>query len=129
MQYGKDQYDRERYAELRQIAAAADRMIAVTAAVRHSFRICMVPAPDFPASTRGKTFCNRVSGPKTTGRSANRPDRIALRLAFLFFCQAYCVMCIMQYAFAYYTQAWRTVNGAAAKQPRCLLRMRCFTQT
>lgn len=26
-------------------------------------------------------------------------------------------------------QAWRTVNGAAAKQPRFLLRMRCFTQT
>jgi len=26
-------------------------------------------------------------------------------------------------------QDWRTVNGAAAKQPRFLLRMRCFTQT
>ena len=64
LQYGKDQYDRERYAELRQIAAAADRMIAVTAAVRHIFRICMVPAPDFPASTRGKTFLQSLPARK-----------------------------------------------------------------
>ena len=70
LQYGKDQYDRERYAELRQIAAAADRMIAVTAAVRHIFRICMVPAP----------VCNRFR-PENNRRSANRPDRIALRLS------------------------------------------------
>ena len=64
LQYGKDQYARERYAELWQIAAAADRMIAVTAAVRHIFRICMVPAPDFPASTRGKTFLQSLPARK-----------------------------------------------------------------
>ena len=47
-----------------QIAAAADRMIAVTAAVRHIFRIRMVPAPDFPASTRGKTFLQSLPARK-----------------------------------------------------------------
>ena len=61
LQYGND---RERYAELRQISAAADRMIAVTAAVRHIFRIRMVPAPDFPASTRGKTFLQSLPARK-----------------------------------------------------------------
>ena len=52
LQYGKDQCDRGRYAELRQIAAAADRMIAVTAAVRHIFRICIVSVPDLPIKNR-----------------------------------------------------------------------------
>lgn len=83
LQYGKDQYDRERYAELRQIAAAADRMIAVTAAVRHIFvsawSLHLISQP----ARAARPFCNRFR-PENNRRSANRPDRIALRLTFYF---------------------------------------------
>ena len=70
LQYGKDQYDRERYAELRQIAAAAD-IFFVSA---WSLHLISQPA------RAARPFCNRFR-PENNRRSANRPDRIALRLS------------------------------------------------
>ncbi len=92
LQYGKDQYDRERYAELRQIAAAADRMIAVHCCSRDIF----LPVSAWymhlisEVSTRGDLFCRRrILGHENNGRSATRRlVGCALRLTCLYFGKA-----------------------------------------
>ena len=135
LQYGKDQYDRERYAELRQIAA--EMLSAQTG---------------LPTEKIHVLFCNETGyqTPKVDTRAAVFADgRILLVHENNGTWALPGGWCDVDQSIASNTekevreeagfevtaerliavQAWRTVNGAAAKQPRFLLRMRCFTQT
>ena len=135
LQYGKDQYDRERYAELRQIAA---EMLSARTGL--------------PTEKIHDLFCNETGyqTPKVDTRAAVFADG---RILFVHENNGTWALpggwCDVDQSIASNTekevreeagfevtaerliavQAWRTVNGAAAKQPRFLLRMRCFTQT
>lgn len=135
LQYGKDQYDRERYAELRQIAA---EMLSARTGL--------------PTEKIHDLFCNETGyqTPKVDTRAAVFADgRILLVHENNGTWALPGGWCDVDQSIASNTekevreeagfevtaerliavQDWRTVNGAAAKQPRCLLRMRCFTQT
>lgn len=135
LQYGKDQYDRERYAELRQIAA---EMLSARTGL--------------PTEKIHDLFCNETGyqTPKVDTRAAVFADgRILLVHENNGTWALPGGWCDVDQSIASNTekevreeagfevtaerliavQAWQTVNGAAAKQPRFLLRMRCFTQT
>lgn len=135
LQYGKDQYDRERYAELRQIAA--EMLSAQTG---------------LPTEKIHVLFCNETGyqTPKVDTRAAVFADgRILLVHENNGTWALPGGWCDVDQSIASNTekevreeagfevtaerliavQAWQTVNGAAAKQPRFLLRMHCFTQT
>ena len=135
LQYGKDPYDKERYEELRQISA---EMISLKT--------------DIPTEKIHDLFCNETGyqTPKIDTRAAvfvndkillvhenngtwslpggwcdvdqsiasNMEKEVREEAGFEVTAERLIAV-----------QDWRTVNGAAAKQPRCLLRMRCFTQT
>ena len=135
LQYGKDPYDIARYTELREIAAQllAERTdlppekihavfcnetgyqtpkLDTRAAVFSEGKILLVHEADGTWALPGGWCDVDQSIASNTGKEVREEAGFEVTAERLIA-----------------VQDWRTVNGAAAKQPRFLLRMRCFTQT